>query len=471
MSKRAWTLIAVVAVLGVLIGAYFWLTRPKPAPAAGKAAQLELAKGDKDTITKIVLTDRKEGTLTFTKKNGTWLTEPASVAKVDPSNMSDLLYTFSALNAERVIDPTPTDLAAFGLAPAQARGIVTWENGTSVEVLLGNRTDANNTYYLQVKGNPKVYTVWANTGELLHWTMNNVRSKAFTPTINYDEITYLKLVERNGTVIEVRRKSPDEGKNYQLGFGGFVLTRPYAALRGLDANKQDSVIKGPEGVSIADFVEDTPRDLSKYGLSRPWGEAIVRDKSNTIDFLFGSATADGKTYFMVKGQPSVMTVETSNLSFMSAQPFDLADKFAFIPNIDDVDRIDITAAGASHVLTIARSAKKAEKAGDPDEVVAAYAANGKSVEEKSFKAFYQDLIGLIVEGEVTHRVRDTPEISVKYALNKGPKKTVRIDFVPYDRDFDAVFVDGVNEFALTKGQLKEMLAGLDALLKGKPVSE
>jgi hypothetical protein len=156
---------------------------------------------------------------------------------------------------------------------------------------------------------------------------------------------------------------------------------------------------------------------------------------------------------------------------MSTPPFDLVDKFAFIPNIDDVDRIDIAAAGASHVLTITRTTKKAAKAGDPDEVVASYTANGKSVEEKSFKAFYQELIGLMVEGEVTHRVTDTPEVSVKYTLNKGSKKPVRVDFAPYDRDFDAVFVDGVSEFALTKAQLKGMLAKLDGLLKGTPSGE
>jgi hypothetical protein len=471
MSRRAWTLIIVVAVLGGLIGAYFVLTRPRPAPAAAKGPQLELVRADKDKIVKMVLTDRKEGTLTFTKKNGSWVTEPASTATLDAGTMDDLLYTFASLTAERIIDPTPTDLKPFGLAPAQARGTATWEDGTTVEVLLGNRTDAGNTYYVQVKGNPKLYTVWVNNGEHLHWTVSNLRSKALSPAINYDELAYLKLVERSGTVIEIRAKSPEESRTYQLGFGGFVVTRPYASPRGMDANKQDAIIKGTQGVTVADFVADNPGDLSKYGLSRPWGEAIVRDKSNTIRFLFGAETADGKTYFMVKGQPGVMTVETSSLSFMSTQPFDVVDKFAFIPNIDDVDRIDITAAGATSVLTIKRTTRKAEKAGDPDEVVAAYTVNGKSAEEKSFKAFYQHLIGLQVEGEVSHRVPDSPELTVKYTLNKGTKKTVRVDFAPYDRDFDAVFIDGVNEFALTKGQLKEMLIRFDQLLKGQPVSD
>ena len=260
--------------------------------------------------------------------------------------MDDLLYTFSGLFAERVIDKSPSNMAQFGLEPPQAVATATWEDGTSRTLILGNKTDAGNTYYMQVKGNPAVYTVWVNNGEHLHWTMNDLRSKSVSPTINYDEIAYVKLVEKSGTTIEVRQKSPDEAKSYQYGFGGFVVIRPYPTPRGLDANSQDALIKGTQGITISDFVDDTPKDLSKYGLARPWGEAVVRDKSNTVDFLFGGQTADGtKTYFMIKDQPSVMTVDTSALSFMTTKPFDIVDKFAFIPNIDDVDRIEVTAGG------------------------------------------------------------------------------------------------------------------------------
>ena len=32
--RRAWTLVGVGAALVLLLGGYFWLTRPKPAPAS-----------------------------------------------------------------------------------------------------------------------------------------------------------------------------------------------------------------------------------------------------------------------------------------------------------------------------------------------------------------------------------------------------------------------------------------------------
>ncbi len=467
MSTRAWTLIGVAAAFALIIGGYLWLTRPKAPPPLTTGGKVELSKGEQNDLVKIVLTNRPEGTLTLVKKGDTWVTDPAQTVTFDKSNLDDLAYSFTALFAERTIDEKPADLTQYGLQPPQATAIGTFKDGSVHTLYLGNKTEAGNTYYLQVKGDPKVYTVWMNNGQHFHWTVDDLRSKTIAPAINYDEVTLLRIRERDGTVIEAKEKTADESKSFQLGFGKYLMTRPYSYLRGIDSEKQDAFIKGPQGITIEGFGEANPKDLSKYGLDRPWGEALVRDKSNTIDFLFGGDAGQSMTWFMIKGQPVVYKTYTSSLSFMASKPFDLVDKFTFIPNIDDVDRLDISAGGATHVLTISRVTKKAEKAGEQDQVVATYTVDGKSAVEDNFKHFYQAVIGLQVEGEVQKTVPDNPEVSVKYTLNKGSPRTVRVDYAPYDRDFDAIFIDGVNQFALTKGQLSAMLAKLDLLLKGQ----
>jgi hypothetical protein len=417
-----------------------------------------------------VLSDRPEGTLTLVKKAGKWNTEPPAAVPLEPTTIDDLLFSFSALNAERIIEEHPSDLGQYGLAPPRAMGTGTWEDGTSHTLLLGDKTPSGSTYYIQVKGNPRVYTVQSFTGQHLHWTLKDLRSRTISPAINYDEVEYVKIVERDGAVLEVKRKTEAETKSFQLGFGPFLLTRPYVTVRGLDAQKQDTVIKGAQSVSISDFAEEPVKGLDAYGLARPRAEVIVRDKSNTIDYIFGDQKGT-QTWFALRGQPGVYLVDTSSLDFLKTKPFDIVDKFTFIPNIEDVDRMDITAGGKTHTLVITRTTKKAAKQGDPDVVTAAYTADGKTVEEDSFKKFYQSLIGLQLEGEMAKRVPNAPEVSVTFSLNKGEVKTVRIDYAPYDRDFDAIFLNGVGEFALTKGQLRAMLAKLDLLIAGKKVTD
>jgi hypothetical protein len=468
MSRRAWTLIGVLAALGLLIGAYLYVSRPKPVPAA--AAVHELSKGDKDKLVKVVLGDRTEGTFVLVKKADKWTTEPPVSVALEPTSIDNLLFSFSALNADRVIEEKPTDLGQYGLSPPRVTGVGTWADGTSHTLLLGDKTPSGGSYYIQVKGDPRVYTVPSYTGQNYHWTLKDIRSRTIAPAINYDEVEYAKITERDGTVLEVKRKTDAETKSFQLGFGPFVLTRPYSLPRGLDTQKQDALVKGAQSVSISDFADEPLKDLDAYGLAHPRAEVVVRDKSNTIDYIFGSEKGT-QTWFAIRGQPGVYLAETSSLDFLKTKPFDVIDKFTFIPNIEDVDRMDVTAGGRTHSLVITRTTKKAAKAGDPDEVTAAYTVDGKTAPEDNFKKFYQALIGLQVEGEAARRVPNSPEVTVSFFLNKGDVKTVRVDYAPYDRDFYAIFLNGVSGFALTRGQLSAMLAKLDLLVAGQKVPD
>lgn len=470
MSKRLLTLVIVLVVLAGLIGAYVIVSRPKPASA--KSQLVQLANGDKDKLVKVVLTGRPQGTLTLEKKGKVWGADGAAGAAgvaLDESNMDDLLLTFTSLTAESIIEEKPTDLAQYGLAPPRAVGEATFSDGTVKKLLLGDKTPSGNTYYVQVDGDPKVYSVWSSNGDYLHWTLADLRDKKITPAINYDEITYFRLSRNDGTVIELKQKTDQETKTYQLGFGRYLMTRPYSYTRGVDSEKQDQLIKGPQGIQISAFVDDHPSDLSRYGLARPSAEVLVRDKSNSLDFLFGAAAGATTTYFMIHGRPTVYTTDTSSLAFLKTTAWDIVDKFVFIPNIEDVDRFDITSGGVTHTLAIQRTTKKAEKKGDQDTVESTYTVDGKKAEEGSFKAFYQQVIGLEVEGEARRHVPDRPDVTVKFFMNKGPSKTVTVDYAPYDSDFDAVFLDGRSEFALTKQQLSVMQEKLDTLVKGGKV--
>ncbi len=468
MNRRVLTLIIVVVVLGGLVGAYVLVSRPKPAKAT--AALPKLIDVKEDTLVKITLGDRPEGTLTLEKKGKAWTVDSPVHYALDSSSLDDLALTFTSLTADRVIDQNPTDLAQYGLAPPRAVAVATYSDGTTKTLLLGDKTPTGNTYYLQVKGDPKVYTVWQNHGDQIHWQLADLRDKQISPALNYDEITYFRLSRADGSQIELQAKTPDEAKRYQLGFGKYVMIKPYPLPRGVDSDKGDQFVKGPQQIQISDFVNDAPRDLSKYGLARPQDEVVVRDKANTLDFLIGSADGKDKTYFMIRGQPSVYATDTSSLSFLKTTAWDIVDKFVFIPNIDDVDRMEISSGGVTHNLVITRVTKKAEKKDEKDTVTATYTVDGKTVEEGSFKAFYQQVVGMQVEGEVARQVPDKPDVAVRFFMNKGSSKLVTVSYAPYNRDFDAIFIDGRSMFALSRLQLTTMLTKLDELAKGEKVT-
>lgn len=473
MKKRTIAMLVTLGALAALAGVYAYL-RLKPAPASPaleEGARKELSKLDEAKLVKIVLSERPEGTLTLVKKDGAWVLDPPSPVVLDESTVSDLVYSFTALFAERTIEEQPTDLAQYGLVPPRAVARAWLDDGTVKTIRLGDETPAGNTYYLQVEGDPAVYTVWMNHGQHFHWKVLDLRSKALLTTIKVDEITYYKARLRSGETIEVVQKTPDELKQFQLGFGSYLMIKPFPAPRGVDGEKFDPLLQGVGGITISEFVDDNPTSLAPYGLEAPWGELLVRDKAGTLHLLFGADRGTDKVCFKVAGGRAVYATERYKLDFLNTRAFDLVDKFLFIPNIDDVDRLEITAGGATHVFTLTRTTKKAAEEGAEDEVLVTYTGDGRELVEDYFKKFYQSVIGLVAEGEVNRTVANVPVVKVRFLLNTGGKRDVTVSLAPYDKVFYASFVDGIGGFALTKVQVESMLAKMETLLRGEPVTD
>ena len=210
MKKRTIALLVTLVVLAALAGVYAYL-RLKPAPAApgpAEDAKRELSKLDAEQLVKIVLSERPEGTLTLVKKDGAWALDPASPVKLDESAVDDLVYSFTALFAERTIEEQPSDLAQYGLVPPRAVARAYLADGTVKTLRLGDATPTGNTYYLQVEGDPAVYSVWMNHGQHYHWKVADLRSKALLTAINPEEVSYFKARLRSGEVDRAHREDP-----------------------------------------------------------------------------------------------------------------------------------------------------------------------------------------------------------------------------------------------------------------------
>lgn len=469
--KRKWILIAVSVALILLVGAallikYVPRKEPEAPPSADKP---ELSRIDKEKLVKMDVKNAS-GRLILEKKDKKWSLVPPQNVALSESSLDDLAYSFASLYAERVVDEAPKDLEQYGLATPKAVAVGTFEDGTVKTFHLGDKTPAGDTYYLMVKDDPKVYSVWMNHGEHFGWTVKELRDKKL-PTLNAEEITYL-LLTKDGTTIEIKEKTAGETGTYQLGFSKFLMTRPYRFVRGVDAEKIDPVLKGIPSIVIDDFADDAPKSLAAYGLDRPWVDILARDKAITFHVQIGSKKGD-KYYFKTADAPNVYLVDSYKLDFLKdVAPFHLADKFSFIPNIEEVDRLDVASGGVSHSLTMTRIVKKAAKAGEEDETVTTYFADAKEVEEDSFKKTYQAIIGLQIEGELQRTpAAGAPVVTTRYHLNKGEDKDVTVEYLPYDKNFYAVSIEGKAEFGITHGQLETMLAKVEKLAKGEKVTE
>ena len=392
--------------------------------------------------------------------------------KLDTSSVDDLVYSFTALFAERTIEEQPADLAPYGLVPPRAVARAYLDDGTVKTIRLGDETPTGNTYYLQVEGDPAVYSVWMNHGQHFHWKVADLRSKSLLTAINPEEVSYYKARLRSGQTIEIIEKTPDELKQFQLGFGKYLMVKPYPALRGVDGEKFDPMLQGPASIDVAEFVDDAPADLARYGLDKPWGELLVRDKAGTLHLLFGADRGHRPGVLPGRGRagrvrggrvqarlPRPRSPSTSSTSSCSSR--------ASTTSIASTS----PSGGTTHAFTLTRATKKATEAGAEDEVVVTYTGDGKELGEDNFKKFYQSVIALSAEGEAPRVVPNAPVVSIRYRLNTGSDTDVTVDLAPYDKIFYASFVEGVGGFALTKVQVDAMVAKMETLLRGEDVKD
>ena len=182
---------------------------------------------------------------------------------------------------------------------------------------------------------------------------------------------------------------------------------------------------------------------------------FIETAGASLDLLVGNQI-DGNRYAKLAAAPGVFTV--SGLEpIINIKPFTLVDKFAFLIDIDSVARLSIS--GGERPLS-------ADFQGEGDEAV--YFLDGKKAETRSFKDFYQTVIGLLADAEYPqtpgqNSAQSPAEIGelnegyrIEYRLNTPPGERMSITLTPYNRDFYALNQDGATEFLISRSQVRNI---------------
>ncbi len=471
-NRRLLMLIALVVVLGGVMGGFLILKNRPAEPVLEEGERIPISKFDENLLQSMtVKTD--DHRLHLYKEDKEWKAEYEIPVVLDDMAVQDLISSFSSLYSEALVAEKPKDLAPYGLDRPQATATATLSDGSERVIYLGDRTAVKTTYFLKTKDDPRVFAVWMNHADHFRYSLSDVRNKKL-PEINIDELTYLRIAKEGKTVLEVMDNEDLPGLKDRVEFiaSRLYITKPFREPRGTASDRwTDGFIRKFRPPKIKKFIDDRPTDLTRYGLNPPRAELIMKDKENILDLLLGEKLDDDLVYYQLKGEPAVHAIDAEILDFIDANPFDLVDKFAFIVNIDDVNWVRATGRGKSYTLSIKRE-KIAKQEGEKsdsneEEVKETYFLDGKEQEEKPFKKAYQSLIGLLVDAPYSPPLAENPEIRITYNLNKGNRREHNITFVPYNVDFYAVFKNGLSEFLINRTQLDNAFSDLDALEKGE----
>jgi hypothetical protein len=286
------------------------------------------------------------------------------------------------------------------------------------------------------------------------------------PAIAKEAIKYVYLKWRGAKTVEVQAL-PTGTPPEPYVFGSWAMTKPYRQPRGVDGEKLQALTDSVAFSELKDFVEDNAKDLTKYGLDPAEGEIILKDETSVLHILVGRNVDDYTTYFRYPTSRNVYTIERARVDSLRSAAFTLADKFAFIVNIDWVDRILIQHRdGRTYTVDLKRDGK--DESGN---FKYTFSLNGKVIADDLFRKFYQAAIGVLVDGEAEREKSGTPIATFTFILNgdqaeKRKAQTVKMEFLDYDNSFYLVRRDGVGDFVTAKGRdVEKVFADADTLLK------
>ena len=429
---------------------------PEVEPTPGKP---EISRVDIERITAVSLDGPgREQPFNMWKTEAGWQIEGAdSTIPIKESRVKDLLYSFSSLYAERVIEEDAADLGQYGLDPPAVVAVATLDDGSTIEAYLGDRTPAGNTWYLGVPDKRIVYAVWTNHGNHYHYTLADMRGDEL-PTINTEAFNYLLLQGPGIDTLEIMETNPLDTRFAHL-LTRLAMVQPYAFPRAIDSEEFTKVQAAVAEPRIDRIVSDDPEAAAGYGLAPPRYELLVRDAAGAeVTLLFGDER-DGEVFFQVPGRATVYAMKASRAGVLDLDPFTLVDKFVLILNIESVDAIEIYHRGGTNLLTI-------ERTGSGDDLVESFAVDGAAIEDKPFRELYQLIIGLLGDAALPREdqaavVEADPEVRITYRMNT-PDETQSVALVPYDRQFFGAVREGTAEFMVSRAQVARLLDGLAA---------
>src|SRR6516225_3144073 len=260
----------VALILLVIIGGYAYYVSRQPTEQTPKLNNI--SAGD---IQQIELRSRARDMLIERTQDGWRFVMPiqGEAERTAADSMADAIAN---LQITGTISETPGDLAPFGLQNPAVNVIVTTKDHRVLPaIIVGKDTPVGNSSYIRSEQKPGVLLVANTFPSQVEKSVDDLRPRSligFKP----EEIRKVVLDNNSGVPLELSKKADQ-----------WSIARPktYAA----DNNAVQQMLDTVTNARVADFIDDNPSDLAKYGLASPsFKLTLYGGKSNAQEsVLFG----------------------------------------------------------------------------------------------------------------------------------------------------------------------------------------
>jgi hypothetical protein len=436
--------IILLVVVALLVGAYFLVRSIKPEEKPIQANEYErLTDYLTDTIESVTLIN-DDGTFVITKKDEEWGLSSPTDLRYDPDILSSIVINASSIVADKVVEENAADLSIYGLDDPD-KAIVKTKDGEETILEIGDLTPTQGGNYVKLAGSNKVYVMSSFVGERLTMGRNDIRSKIMFDFTS-DLIDTISMNRKGSRLFSAVLK--EDGASW---------TMTYPISGSVNESAVYPMLDALSSTNIVEFIEEDPKDLSKYGLDKPSYEFEFTVEGKNYKLTFGDEQyKDTVRYAMLDGSNEVVTVSMGAYNFLDKPLKEVLNIFAYIVNIDQVKKIDVTMDGKTDHMEL--EVYKDEN-GQMDYEKDKFYFNGVDATaededgKQPFRKYYQALIGVGLDEIDTEGNPEGPaEIIFDYTHVDGSK--MKVEFISKDENYYYVVRNGEYAGILVKKRNK-----------------
>lgn len=458
------------------------------AATSSKDESVVILDKSSDDITSIkVVNEHGEYTLEKPRSGkSTWTIEALGSVNQNATAEASMASSLEGFKAKKLVEKDVEDMSKYGLDKPVAEFTVTYSDGTSHTMHIGNVSPSNERYtYVSLDDEKTVYLVMGT--KLSYYTDPVTAYASLTllakpsdddwpdygkETVTRKDLDYEMVFETNPNEIE--------------GLSGQVMTEPIFSY--LNITNSSTTTHGLWGLSAqsCEVLEPDEEAMKQYGLDDPF--AVVKLKGDSYDYTLkigdpvyqttgdSSETTDTVSgyycYFEgVSGVDAIYLVSADSLPWATVKAEDVITSLMTSNYLVDLKDIVVEYNGKTTTYEIESSGTSADtdESGSSTAQVTKVTSEGKELDVDNFKTFYQFLMGC-----PTNEIYFTDPENESYLTITLERKDGNKDVMEMFKDSSRrsiVKLNGETSFRIQSTWVDTFAANMEKLAKGEAVDD
>ena len=336
----------------------------------------------------------------------------------------------AAVTTTNIVDITGANPEEYGLKEPRATAKVTFTNGNTRTITVGNDAPSDAGTYIMVNGDKAIYLVSTDAVDAFLYKTMALLDTTVTEAAEEDGSSAPESVKISGTNFgKTMEFVPNDDTTVSSAY--YKMTSPAECF--VNVTNGSTVLESLRSVSADEVIAYKPdeKTLAKYGINtkEPYAEITAKFSDTTVHLYAAkpvlnntddndessSQTSTSSTYVYSPDKKMLFSVTTSRVAWVTTSYEDMVFEYVMKPDLAAIKAIDITAGGKTYSFDISTKTNTDEEGNETSTTVVK--CGDKTIDTEKFDIFFQNLESAQVNSVKNGNVSGNAELTVKFTYN------------------------------------------------------